>query len=128
MEDKPTPLRFYTDAHIAKAVAEQLRVKGIDVVRCQEVGLADVEDFEHLEYAVREGRVLVTHDADFLRYDSEWRSEGKSHAGIMFVSRDLQGERYIGQIVRALTDYYELIAGGAGSVEQDIANRVFFIG
>jgi predicted nuclease of predicted toxin-antitoxin system len=61
MEDKPTPLRFYTDAHIAQAVAEQLRAEGVDAVHCEEVGLADAKDFEHLEHTAREGKPLVHH-------------------------------------------------------------------
>jgi len=33
-------LQLYTDTHIAKAIAEQLRAHGVDVVRCEEVGMA----------------------------------------------------------------------------------------
>jgi hypothetical protein len=34
-------IKFYTDTHIAKAVAVQLRQKGVDIVRCEEVGMAE---------------------------------------------------------------------------------------
>ena len=57
-----TPLKFYTDSHIQKAVADQLRAQGVDVVRCQDVGMADADDLPHLEYATEEGRVVVTND------------------------------------------------------------------
>ena len=56
MADKPTPIAFYTDTHIAKAVALQLRGHGIDVIRCEQVGLADASDVRHLEYATQHGR------------------------------------------------------------------------
>jgi len=58
-------IRYYLDTHIPKAVAEQLRLRGIDVVRCEEVGLAEADDTEHLEYAAAQERTLVSHDADF---------------------------------------------------------------
>ena len=32
-------IKFYTDTHIARQVAIQLRAKGIDVVRCEDVGM-----------------------------------------------------------------------------------------
>jgi hypothetical protein len=33
MEDKPVSIRFYADTHIAKTVTDQLRAKGVDIVR-----------------------------------------------------------------------------------------------
>jgi hypothetical protein len=35
-------LEFYTDTHITKQVAVQLRKRGVDVVLCEEVGLMAV--------------------------------------------------------------------------------------
>jgi predicted nuclease of predicted toxin-antitoxin system len=43
-----TPLKFYTDVHIAKTVVRQLRNKGIDILHGGELGLGDATDFEHL--------------------------------------------------------------------------------
>jgi predicted nuclease of predicted toxin-antitoxin system len=64
MSDAP-PLKFYTDTHIAKAIAVQLRNRGVEVVRCEEVGLAEARDTVHLEYATNHGLAVVTHDDDF---------------------------------------------------------------
>ncbi|MBL8164852.1 MAG: DUF5615 family PIN-like protein [Anaerolineae bacterium] len=58
-------VKFYFDTHIPKAVAIQLRARGVIVIRCEEVGLAEVDDTEHLEYATAEGLTLVSHDRDF---------------------------------------------------------------
>ena len=57
---------FYTDAHIHYAAVKQLRDKGVDIVRCQDVGMDDASDSEHLTYATDQGRVVVTCDKDFL--------------------------------------------------------------
>lgn len=127
MTDAATPLKLYTDTHIAKAVAVQLRSRGVDVVRCEEVGMAEASDLEHLAYATKEGRTVVSHDIDFIRYHHEWQKTEKEHAGIMFCLKHLQGKEYKGVIVREIMVYYELIAVGAGTVEQDIANHIFYI-
>lgn len=55
------------DEHIAKAVTEGLRRRGVDVVTVQELGSYAAEDQQHLERATQEGRVVVTQDTDFLR-------------------------------------------------------------
>jgi hypothetical protein len=125
--DEPALLRFYTDTHIAKAVADQLRARGVDVVRCEEVGRADARDVEHLEYATEQGRVVVTHDDDFLRLNREWQATGKSHAGIIYCLPHLQGGPYVGTIIKACLDYYDLITGGAGTIEDDIVNQIIFV-
>jgi hypothetical protein len=40
----PQPLKLFLDTHIDKQVALQLRAKGVDVVRCEEVGMAESSD------------------------------------------------------------------------------------
>ncbi len=124
MAEKP---RFYTDRHIPKAVTSQLQKRGVDIVRCEDVGLSNADDFTHLEYATAEGRVVVSHDTDFVRLHHEWQSEGKKHAGILFCLSHLQGEAGIGTIVSEVMMYHELIAGGAGSVESDLVNKLIFV-
>jgi hypothetical protein len=120
-------LKFYTDKHIPKAVAIQLRTRGIDVVRCEEIGMGDAKDHEHLEYAAREERVLITRDEDFTRLNVEWQSTGKSHSGIFYCLSTVQGKAAVGKIVMACGEYDELISSGAGSIAEDIANRITHI-
>jgi hypothetical protein len=50
----------------------------------------------HLEHGRREGRVVVTHDADFLAL----AASGLEHAGLTYCA---PGSRSIGQIVRYLS-------------------------
>jgi uncharacterized protein with PIN domain len=79
-------IKFYTDEHIQKAVAEQLRAREVDVLRCQEAGTRTADDQTHLELAVEQGRVLVTRDDDFLRLHAEWMKTDRIHTGIVFVT------------------------------------------
>lgn len=125
--DKPTALKFYTDTHIAKAVAIQLRARGVDIVRCEDVGLAAASDLEHLEYAVRENRVMITNDDDFLALDKAWREQDRRHAGIIYCLPHVQGIASIGKIVAECWELHRLIAEGAGTVEEDIANQIVYL-
>lgn len=77
-------LKFYADVHVAKEAVYQLQAKGVDIVHCGDVGLANADDAAHLEYAIRENRVIVTCDADFERYHAEWQTSGQEHSGIVY--------------------------------------------
>ncbi len=88
--------------------------------------MAEVDDTAHLEYATAHGRVMMTHDQDFLRLASEWRTQDKSHGGIFYIQQYLQGN--IGQLVKYVLEYNEFVELGAATVEADIANQVIYIG
>lgn len=120
-------LKLYTDTHIAKQVTLQLRAKGVDIVRSEEVDLATASDIEHLRFATREGRAMVSIDRDFRRLHNQILQENLEHSGIFSVSRHLQGRHNIGRIVTELFEYWQLIEAGAGSVEDDIENKIIFI-
>lgn len=120
-------MRFYFDTHIARAAAVQLRSKDVDVVRCEEVGLAEAADEDHLQYATENGRVMVSQDEDFTALDARWRQAGRSHAGIMKISPRYSGEAQISHIVEQLLFYVEAEEAGAVDYAAEIANHVIFL-
>jgi predicted nuclease of predicted toxin-antitoxin system len=120
-------LRFYSDTHVAKAIAEQLRAHSVDVIRCEEIDMAEAADERHLEYAARERRVMVTQDADFAALHRRWLQAGRSHAGIMRIPADLQGEAQIRFVVRELLFYHEAERIGALSLAADIENQLIYL-
>ena len=105
-------IRFHLDQHVANAVAQGLRLRGIDVTTTHEAGLQDADDLALIAYALSEGRVIFTQDADFLRH----HSADVMHAGIVY-SR--QGSRSIGDIVRYLKLMHDCLeeADLAGQLE-----------
>jgi len=107
------PVRFYLDEHIPSAVAEGLRQRGIEVRTLVEMDRLGAQDKEHLAHARGDGRVLVTHDDDFLHL----AAEGASHAGIVYVPRG----RSIGDIVRGL------VRIARASSKEDLRQRVAFL-
>ncbi|MBL8120321.1 MAG: DUF5615 family PIN-like protein [Anaerolineae bacterium] len=122
------PLRYYMDTHIPKVVAFELRRRGIDVVRCEEIGLAEAADETHLQTAVEQERTLVSRDTDFVRLHADWLQLKRQHYGILFLKDYLQGSDRIGSIVRILVEYHQLVKDGAASVEMDFVNQLYFVG
>jgi predicted nuclease of predicted toxin-antitoxin system len=93
-------VRFYTDEHVPRAVVEGLRRRGrADGCRGRYAG---ARDEEHLAFARREGRVLFTQDADFLRL----HAHGVLHAGIVYAHQ--QGLS-TGEIIHGLMLVYEVM-------------------
>ena len=88
-------MRFHLDEHVDPAIAQGLRLRGIDVTTTVDANLLSAPDESHLEFARREVRVIFTNDADFLRF----ATAGIEHEGIAYCSRTA---RSIGFIVRHL--------------------------
>ena len=123
-DESRSPIRFYTDAHIAKAIAVQLQKRGVDVIRCEDVGMALVSDFEHLAYAAEHRRAVVTHDLGFTGHHRQWLEQGNHHAGIFLITKDKDN---IGMIVTHLAFWYEAINNGAATLEMDVYDQLIFL-
>ncbi|MGQ0635908.1 MAG: DUF5615 family PIN-like protein [Planctomycetaceae bacterium] len=73
-------IRFHLDENVDQAVTRGLRERGIDATTTADAGLLGAPDNEHLDFVLREARVLMTHDPDFLRLHNrfpdilEWRT------------------------------------------------------
>ncbi|RIK35536.1 MAG: hypothetical protein DCC58_20355 [Chloroflexi bacterium] len=93
-------IRFLLDEHIDHAIARGLRRRGIDVITPEDAGLKSYSDPDVLTYALREQRVVITHDRDLLRL----HKEGHPHAGIAFCEAH---SRSIGQMIDRLIVLYE---------------------
>jgi len=59
------PLHLYLDQMLQVDVAQALRNEGHDVVRASEVGHSRADDYEILQKAIDENRILVTLDEHF---------------------------------------------------------------
>jgi len=94
-------IRYYTDEHVSRAVIGGLRQQGVDVLSVPEANKLGTSDLEHLAFAFAEGRVLFTHDDDFLRL----AAAGVCHAGIVYAHQRTS----IGEIIRGLMLIYQTL-------------------
>lgn len=99
----PTEIRYHLDEHVATAVASGLRRRGIDVTTTAEADLLGADDPDHLALALREGRVVVTHDSDFL---SLARAQPE-HAGICYCHQQVRSVRQIIEMLCLLHECYD---------------------
>jgi predicted nuclease of predicted toxin-antitoxin system len=88
-------IRFHLDENVDPAVAEALRRRGVDVTTTHDTHLLGATDAEHLGHALSQGRVIVTHDEDFLSLIAQ----APEHPGIAYCHCEA---RTIGQIIAAL--------------------------
>jgi hypothetical protein len=72
-------VRFYLDENVQVVIAEQLRLRAIDAVTARDVQALGESDVSHLVRAPALGRVLCTHDSDYV----ELATSGVEHAGIV---------------------------------------------
>ena len=73
-------IRYYFDQHVPSAVADGLRLRGIDVLTAQEAGRCGFDDSDQLQFATVEKRVMMTFDPDYLVL----AASGVQHAGIAY--------------------------------------------
>jgi predicted nuclease of predicted toxin-antitoxin system len=77
-------IKVYLDEDVTVSFEQALKNRSVDVVSTAEVGNKGLADIEQLNYAVKLGRVLFTHNkADFAKIHKIFISEGKKHCGII---------------------------------------------
>ncbi len=91
-----TPIRLYTDEDVYGSVAGKLREGGLDSVSTPEANRLGESDASQLEWAAKQGRVLLTFNvAHFTRLHDDWIARSRNHAGII-----VSTQRPIGDLLR----------------------------
>lgn len=104
-------VKFYMDEHVPFAVTQGLRRRGVDVLTVQEAAMHAASDEEYRAFALSQGRVIFTQDADFLRL----HAAGLHHAGIAYAPQQTP----VGDMIRGLILIAEVLEASemAGHVE-----------
>lgn len=77
-------IKLYMDAHVNSAITQQLEVRGVNVITAQDDARADRADDELLARATELGRVIFTHDRDFLGIAAKWQKQSRAFGGIVY--------------------------------------------
>jgi predicted nuclease of predicted toxin-antitoxin system len=95
-------IRFHLDENVSNAIAAALRRMEIEVSTTPEAKLLGQSDEAQLEFSQAEGRVIVTHDDDFLKI----ASVQTNHPGIAYCRKDAKS---VGDIVKQLALIYAVL-------------------
>lgn len=94
------------DEMLSPTIAGQLRERGHDVYAItQRPDLVGIADGHVLALGADEDRVVVTLNiADFAALHSDWQAQGRSHAGLVYVSTATfpQDRAFLGALVGSL--------------------------
>ena len=95
-------IKLYLDEDVHKKIATALRLKGYDVISAHEVQKHSLSDDQQLEYAIAEGRAILTFNVgDFNRLHNEYIKSGKNHFGIL-LSKQIPISETIKRLVKFL--------------------------
>jgi hypothetical protein len=105
-----TEVRFYADEHVSRAVVLGLRQRGVDVLTVGDCGLLGGSDEEHMAFALKHIRCIITQDTDFLAL-----ATGRAHAGIVYAPQ----QTTVGVLIRGIMLIHQLMTAEemAGLVE-----------
>lgn len=95
-------IKFHLDENVSNAIANGLRIRGIDVTTSAEVSLIGASDRQQLAYALSEKRVIFTFDNDFLSL----AATGMEHSGIIYTRQQRQS---IGKVISNLILIWECL-------------------
>jgi predicted nuclease of predicted toxin-antitoxin system len=111
-------LAFYMDVHVPLAICKGRRRRGVEVLRAQEDGTAQLSDPQLLDRATSVGRILFSRDEDLLAEATRRQRAGIEFGGVVFAR---QRGVSIGTCIADL----ELIAKPMES--EEIQNRVIYV-
>jgi predicted nuclease of predicted toxin-antitoxin system len=84
-------LRLLLDENVDRRLAAALVARGFDVVHAVEAGLAGASDVAVFDWAIAQGRVVVTRDySDFSHLADVAQRRGRPFPGVLFLSRALR--------------------------------------
>lgn len=95
-------IRLATDENFNRDIVRGVlrRKLDVDILRVRDAGLSGADDPTVLEWAAREGRVLLTHDANTMtRYAYERVVRGQSMPGVFEIRRTVPMARAISDIL-----------------------------
>ncbi|MCY4063037.1 MAG: DUF5615 family PIN-like protein [Chloroflexi bacterium] len=107
-------ISLYFDENMPEAAAIQLADQGIDVMTTQEAKRCGADDLDQLYFAASLGRVICSHDKDFL----ELAKTDPVRCGIAFIGFK---SKEMGALVRALRELHR------NETAESMENRLVYL-
>jgi len=88
--------RILADEHISKTVVAKLKSYGIDTVHVTEENLRGSPDTDLAQFAVEEGRIILTRDDDFKNISNDQK------VGVLYFTKRLSKKQTTAEIMKVL--------------------------
>lgn len=99
MNDVALYIALYLDEDVTQELALVLRERGYDVISAIEAGLLGYSDDKQLEYAISQGRAVLTYNStDYADLATEGFESRREHPGII-ISQQFSKRRF-GELLR----------------------------
>jgi len=72
------------DVHVALAITEQLRMRGVDVLTAQMDNATRLDDPPLLDRGIELGRILFSRDKDMLKIAAERQRDNRLFSGLVY--------------------------------------------
>lgn len=98
-------IRFLLDENFNGKIVRGLRARkpDVDMIRVQDTEISGADDPTVLEWAAKEGRILLTHDLDTMtKYANDRIEQGLPLAGVIFVRDTLPIAKVIDDLLTVL--------------------------
>lgn len=115
-------MKFLVDMNLSPRWCDVLRGEGWDAVHWFEVGMTTAPDSELMAWALRENRIVLTHDLDFGAMLAATRSAGPSVAQVR--TQDVRPEVLSGTLIPLLRQFETKLTAGALLVVDEGRSRV----
>jgi len=99
MADK---IKFYFDENVPSAIANGIRLRGVDTLTAKEANMRGTSDIEQLTFAASQNRVIFSLDVDFLRL----HAKGVNHTGIVYAH---QQKTNVSNMIRGIMLIYNIL-------------------
>ena len=80
-------LALYMDQHVRRAITVGVRRRGLDVITAYDDNRSAASDPDLLLRATELGRVLFTHDTDFLVITGDFQRLGQPFGGVIYAHK-----------------------------------------
>lgn len=109
-------IKLYLDEDVDPLLSQVLVERGIDCLSTREANNQGRSDYEQLDFAAEQGRVILTFNVkDFLRLSQEYVLSGKHHNGII-VSNHLPFR----ELLRRTLSFFN-------QVKEDLTDKLFWL-
>lgn len=115
-------MKFLIDMNLSPRWCGVLQAEGWDSVHWSQVGIASAPDYEVMQWALGEQRIVLTHDLDYGAMLAATRASGPSVVQVR--TQDVRPQSLAPLLIPILRQYENELGAGALLIADEVKSRV----